>query len=131
MQKGMRVVLAGLVALSILAITPVAFASGGKGREVIRQGSCAGTSDWKLKAKADNGRIEVEFEVDQNVAGDTWAVRLKDNGMVFFKGKRITQAPSGSFEVRRLTDNLAGTDHIVGTAMNLSTGEVCRGALNF
>jgi hypothetical protein len=131
MQKGMRVVLAGLVALSILAITPVAFASGGKGREVIREGSCTGASDWKLKAKADNGRIEVEFEVDQNVSGDTWAVRLKDNGMLFFKGRRVTQPPSGSFEVRRLTDNLAGTDHIVGKAMNLSTGEVCRGALNF
>jgi hypothetical protein len=132
MQKGMRVVLAGLVALSILAITPVAFASGGsKGREVIRQGSCTGSSDWKLKAKADDGRLEVEFEVDQNVAGDTWAVRLKDNGMVFFKGQRTTQPPSGSFEVRRLTDNLAGTDHIVGKAMNLSTGEVCKGALNF
>ena len=130
MQKGMRVVLAGLVALSILAITPVAFA-GGKGREVIRTGSCSAASDWKLKAKSDNGRIEVEFEVDQNVSGDTWSVRLKDNGMVFFKGKRTTQPPSGSFTVRALTDDLAGTDHIVGRAENLSTGEVCRGALNF
>jgi hypothetical protein len=130
MQKGIRVILAGLMAISILAITPVAFA-GAKGREVVKEGSCTGSSDWKLKAKADNGRIEVEFEVDQNVVGDTWSVRLTDNGMVFFKGRRTTQPPSGSFEVRRLTDNLAGTDHIVGKATNLSTGEVCRGALNF
>ena len=74
------------MAATLLAITPAAFAGGAQARRSSGQGPCSGTSDWKLKAKADNGRLEVEFEVDQNVAGDTWTVRLKDNGMVFFKG---------------------------------------------
>jgi hypothetical protein len=128
----MRVVLAGLMATSILAITPVAFAGGAKhgSTAVQRQGKCSGASTWKLKAKPDNGRLEVEFEVDQNVVGDTWNVRLKDNGKVFFTGQRVTQAPSGSFEVKRRTANLPGTDNLVGRAQNVSTGEVCRGTLS-
>ena len=131
MQKGIRLILAGLVAATLLAVTPVAFAGTAKhGNGVQKSGKCSAASTWKLKAKPDNGKLEVEFEVDQNVSGDTWNVRLKDNGMVFFKGTRVTQPPSGSFEVRRRTDNLDGTDMITARAANQSTGEVCRGALS-
>jgi hypothetical protein len=126
----MRLMLAGLMAATLLAITPAAFAGGAKhGGAVTKQGSCSAASTWKLKAAPDNGRLQVEFEVDQNVVGDTWSVRLKDNGTDFFKGQRTTQAPSGSFQVSARTANLAGPDMIVGKAMNLSTGETCRGAL--
>jgi DUF4097 and DUF4098 domain-containing protein YvlB len=131
MQKGMRVVLAGLVALSILAITPVAFASGGKGREVIREGSCTGASDWKLKAKADNGRIEVEFEVDQNVSGDRWRVKIRHDGDLAFRGTRTTRGASGSFEVRIVENDTAGSDAFRARARNLSTDEVCVGSATF
>ena len=131
MQKGMRLIMAGLVAATILAVTPAAFATSGKGGGgVQKSGTCTASSTWKLKAKADNGRLEVEFEVDQNVNGDTWNVSLRDNGMVFFKGTRVTQPPSGSFTVHRRTANQAGTDQIIGRATNQSTGEVCRGALS-
>jgi hypothetical protein len=91
----------------------------------------AGSTDWKLKLSPENGRIEVEFEVDSNRVGQTWNVRLKNDGNVFFRGTRTTQAPSGSFEVRRLTNNGAGSDFIVGRAVNPNTGEVCRGTATF
>lgn len=102
-----------------------------KGQEVIRTGACTNASDWKLKAKADNGRIEIEFEVDTPKIGQTWSVKIKKNGNVIFRGARTTQAPSGSFTVRRLTSNPPGTDTIVGRAVNRVTGEICRGSLNF
>lgn len=35
-----------------------------------------------LKAKRDDGRIEVELGVDSNRAGQTWATRVTDNGVV-------------------------------------------------
>lgn len=126
MQKGMRLIMAGLVAATILAVTPAAFAKGG----VQKTGRCSANSTWTLKAQHDNGKIEVEFQVDENVNGDTWAVRLRDNGMLFFKGTRVTQAPSGSFTVTRRTANQAGADMITARATNQSTGEVCRGALS-
>lgn len=101
-----------------------------KDTDVIRTGSCTGASDWKLKAKPDNGRLEVEFEVDQNVNNRTWNVRLKRNGNTFWHGQRTTHAPSGSFSVSKRTGNAAGTDTIVGRAVNPATGEVCQGSLS-
>jgi hypothetical protein len=100
-----------------------------KSTDVIRTGSCSGSSDWKLKAHPDNGRLEVEFEVDQNRNGQTWNVKLKRNGNVFWSGQKTTRAPSGSFSVTKRTGNAAGTDKIVGKATNPRTGEVCRGVL--
>ena len=86
--------------------------------------------DWKLKAGHRDGRIEVEFQVDQNRAGRQWRARLTDNGIVFFRGIRTTQAPSGSFTVHDTTRNRAGTDRIVGRAVNLNSGEVCLGVVS-
>ena len=97
--------------------------------DVTRSGACSGISDWKLKAGHRDNGIEVEFQVDQNRIGRQWRVRLTDNTVVFFRGLRTTQAPSGSFTVRATTRNRLGTDRIVGRAVNVNSGEVCRGVV--
>lgn len=122
------VTLAAALTLSTLGATGVAQAKGDDYR-VIRTGSCSGNADWKLKAKQDDGRIEVEFEVDSNLNGQTWGVRLKRDGNVFFTGTRTTQAPSGSFSVERKISNSAGDDVIVGRATR--GDQVCRGRVVF
>jgi hypothetical protein len=127
-QRIARAGLSGLMAAGILAGAAPAFARGGGGG-MQASGSCSAASQWKLSAKADDGRIEAEFEVDQNVVGDTWKVLLKDNGVTFFKGQRVTKAPSGSFEVKRFTADRAGSDTISARAKNLSTGETCAGSV--
>ena len=99
------------------------------GDPVVKQGSCSGSAMWKLKAKVDGGVIETEFEVDQNVVGKKWRVVIRQNGVKRFSGIKTTKAPSGSFTVRRLLDNTAGSDRIVGKATALATGQTCRGAL--
>jgi hypothetical protein len=120
-----------LAALAAVAFaTSAALASDGD-REVIKRGSCSGNATWKLKAKADDGRIETEFEVDQNRVGRKWRVVLKQNGVVRADVIKTTQAPSGSFELRRLLPNKAGGDFIVAKATALATGQTCRGALTF
>jgi hypothetical protein len=96
---------------------------------VIKTGSCSGSAEWKLKAQHDNGGIETEFEVDQNRVGKRWKVVIRQNGIKRFEGIRTTKAPSGSFTVRRLLDNTAGSDQIVAKARALATGQTCRGAL--
>jgi hypothetical protein len=118
----------GLLATGMLATAPAIAA---KGSAVVHTGSCSASSDWKLKVSPDDGRLEVEFEVDQNRNGQTWNVVLKHNGTTFFSGQRTTTAPSGSFSVTKRTANAAGTDTIVGRASNPKTGEVCRGAVDF
>jgi hypothetical protein len=117
--------------LALAGVASSAALAGGDDRELIKRGSCSGNATWKLKAKLDDGRIETEFEVDQNVVGRKWRVIIKQNGIVRADVIKTTQAPSGSFEVRRLLPNMPGGDHIVGTARALATGQTCRGALTF
>jgi len=117
-----------LVAATLVA-APMTVAA--KDGDVIRRGSCTARSDFKLKLSPENGRIEVEFEVDQNRNGKTWNVKMKRNGNVFWRGQRTTRPPSGSFEVRKLTRNGRGPDKIVVRARNPRSGEVCRGVAIF
>jgi hypothetical protein len=85
---------------------------------------------WKLKAKPDDGRIEVEGEVDSNRAGQAWGWVLKHNGSVSARGTKTTAGTSGSFTVARRMTNLAGTDHFTFRAVRRATGEVCRGTIS-
>ena len=121
-----------LAALALVAAAaPVAVAgsaTAGSG-DVVRRGSCSGSTDWKLKAKHDDGRLEVEGEVDSNRNGQSWRWRMIHNGSVSARGWATTHAPSGSFSVERRMVNLRGTDTIVLRARNPRTGEVCRGVV--
>lgn len=103
-------------------------AAAGDGKEVNRAGNCRGATDWKLELEHDDGRIETEFEVDQNRNGQRWRVVLRRDGHRFFRGVRTTHDRSGSFEVNRRPRNHRGPDRIVARAVNLRSGEVCRGA---
>jgi len=117
-----------LVATMLVAAPMTASAKDG---DILRRGDCTARSDWKLKLSPENGRIEVEFEVDQNRNGQRWNMKMKRDGNVFWRGSRTTRPPSGSFEVRRLARNGAGTERIVVRARNPRTGEVCRGMARF
>jgi hypothetical protein len=116
-----------VLALGALSVLPAAASGGG----IQRTGTCTQGAHWKLTAKADNGRIEVEGEVDSNVNGQSWTWTILHNGSVSARGTATTQAPSGSFEVRRLLVNAAGTDTIGWRSTNARTGEHCSGNLPF
>jgi hypothetical protein len=114
-----------VLALAACVLGPASAASAKDG-DVRRAGTCTGASESKIKLSPENGRIEVEFEVDQNRNGVNWNVALRDNGVKVFGGTARTAPPSGSFEVRRVIANQAGSDRVVGTARNPATGETCR-----
>jgi hypothetical protein len=124
-QRLALVIASGLLIAAATAATAPATAA--KAGDVIETGACSGSADWKLKLSPDNGKIEVEFEVDQNRVGKTWRVKIKRDGNVLASGTRVTQAPSGSFTFRATVSNGAGADTIVGKARNLASGQVCRG----
>lgn len=119
------VVLAGLALSGVGA----AGAAGDDDDRVIRTGSCSGSADWKLKVKTDDGRLEVEGEIDSNVAGQRWRWTLRHNGSVSDRGVATTTARSGSFEVERKVVDLAGADTLVFRAVR--DGQVCRGSLSY
>lgn len=115
---------------AFVLLVPAGIASAGQ-NDVIREGSCSDSSDWKLKVSPEDGRLEVEFEVDQNVTGDRWRVRIRHDGDLVFRGARTTRGASGSFEVRIVEDDNAGVDNFRAKARNLATDEVCIGRASF
>jgi hypothetical protein len=102
-----------------------------KDGDVSRSGSCSPSGTWKLKASPENGRIEVEGEVDSNRNGQSWHWSIRHDGSVAASGQRTTVAPSGSFEVRRVLANRAGTDTFVLTARRDGSQQLCRGTVRF
>jgi hypothetical protein len=115
------ITLCTLAGAAILLAAPTASAD----RAPVRPGKCTGPSSSKIKAKLDDGRLETEFEVDQNRNGQRWSVVLRRNGRIAFRGVRTTRGPSGSFELRRFVGNGPGVDRISATARALRGGEVC------
>jgi hypothetical protein len=122
-------IVAASVAAAAIAVgaAGTAAAQGGGGGGVRATGSCSAGSAWHVKAKPDDGRIQLEVEIDTHRVGQTWTVAITDNATRIFTGKRVTSAPSGSFSVELRTANRAGTDRFVSTTRNLRTGETCMG----
>lgn len=112
-------------ALLVLAAAPMTAAKNG---DVEVRGTCSKASSSKLKLSLEDAGIEVELEVDQNRNGVRWSVVLRrlvaGRAPVVARGTRITTAPSGSFEFRRVLANRLGKDRIRAVATR--SGEVCR-----
>jgi hypothetical protein len=98
-----------LTAPLVAAATP-AFASGGGGG-VSSSGACTNGGHFNLKAKHDGGKIEMEYQVDSNRAGQVWAVRITDNGAVVVS-RHATTGPGDSFTIRKVIANMPGLDKI-------------------
>ena len=114
--------LALLLSLPLLGSGP-AHARGGD--DAVRTGSCSGRTDWRIKAGPDDGRMEVEAEIDSNRRGQTWRWVLRHDGQVVARGRSRTAGPSGSFEVERRTSDRAGSDSFRFRAVNVRSGETC------
>ncbi len=123
MRRVLSASTATVLAAAALAIATPAQAKAGV---VTAKGTCTGGA-WKLKAGHDNSKIQVELELDTNHNGQSWAVRVTDNGVVVVSGTRKTLAPSGSFTVRALVADRAGKDRIVARATR--AGVTCTGAV--
>lgn len=125
MKKMPTAAIAAVLLIGPVLVAGPAHASHGGSDEVRRSGSCSGSTDWKIKAKPDDGRIEVEAEIDSNRNGQTWRWTLRHDGRVADTGRSTTHRPSGSFSVERRTRNAAGSDSFRFRAVHRATGEVC------
>jgi hypothetical protein len=94
--------------------------------DVRRAGTCTLSSAAKIKLSPENGRVEVEFEVDENRVGSRWGVTLKRNGTTVRSRSAVTRAPSGSFEVRAVIAPGSPRTRVTAVARRAATGEVCR-----
>jgi len=138
MYRGTLAIVSTALAAGVLAAAPLAAArngaddgsassrGGGKAAAVRVAGTCTDGSTAKLKIKPDNGRVEVEFEVDENRNGKKWGVQMKRNGSRVLSRSAVTRAPSGSFEVRAVIAAGSPRTKVTAVARRAATGEVCR-----
>ena len=124
-RSSSALLLAAAVAVPVLAAAP-AEAKGGS-PAVQSGGTCIGGGVWKLKAKHDDGRLEIEYQVDTNRAGQAWRVMVTDNNVSIFNGIRTTTAPSGSFTVQLRPVDRPGPD-VIRTKATFA-GHTCTGSL--
>lgn len=75
-----------------------------------REGTCTGGISWRMRAKADDGRIEIEAEIDTDRADRRWTWVLRHNGSVSDRGAARTSGSAGSFEVERTAIDVHGSD---------------------
>ena len=119
--------LASAVALLAVPLSTTA-AHASNDREVRASTGCA-TGLIKVKAKEDDGRIEVEGEVDTNRRGQSWSWAMRRDGVLAARGTGTTAGVSGSFSVERKISNPPGSDRIVFRAVRGAT--TCSVAVTF
>lgn len=117
----------GVVLVLVFAVRSVAaVAKDGRG-EVRVAGVCGSGATSKLRLKSEDDGIELRFEVDHSRAGVLWRVVLVHERRIAWKGAVRTTRPSGSFQVRRTVQDLAGADAVTARALGPG-GLVCRAA---
>lgn len=93
---------------------------------IVSRATCSqGHTVAKIAAKARDGRLEVELEIDSNRNGQVWTYAVRHDAALVTSGRRTTLAPSGSFTVKTFAPDAAGVHRILGTARNTTTGESC------
>ncbi len=128
---GSRLSVRGVAVAAVVGFALTVVSAGmAKDGDVLVRGVCTKSSTSKLKLSRENGRVEVEFEVDQNRNGVAWQIVLERNGTRVFRGTRTTRPPSGSFEVRRVVSDTPAADRFRARATNPS-GEVCTARASF
>jgi hypothetical protein len=98
-----------------VAVGTTALPASANDRDVVRRSACS-HGVVKLKLSPEDGRLETGVEVDTNRNGQTWTVRIFRNGTRVTKTTGVTKGRGGSFEVRRLLANGAGSDTVRATA---------------
>lgn len=108
---------------SLLALPAVAL-SASPAAAVQNQTSCAGAT-VTLEAERDDGRHEVQVDIDNGQRGERWRVKLFQDGDRFVNVVRTVGGDDRDIDLDRDRRNTAGTDTYKLRAKNLRTGGAC------
>jgi hypothetical protein len=124
LERSGRMVLGAAVACLTLGLPTVATADDGE-REVRRAGTCTGSSRATIRLEADDGKIDVEFEVRTRTGTRAWRVVLLHERRVAFQGLIRPRSDGRSSRLRKTVPDWFGTDTIVVRATGPGI-ETCR-----
>ena len=123
-----RFVIAVCIAAASLALgsaPATALADGGDDQDVRIRGTCGKGVTSKLRLRAKDGAIQVEFEVKSNRGGERWRVVLVHERRVAWRGRARTRSGSRSFRVRRSLPDFDGADQVTARASG-PRGNTCQ-----
>ncbi|HMJ03823.1 MAG TPA: hypothetical protein VK506_12835 [Conexibacter sp.] len=109
-----RTVIALAAALAALSFSATAPARGGDD-DVRVAGSCGRGASAELRAKEDDGAIEVEWRVRRARSGERWSVVLVHERRVAIRAT-VTTRGGGGFRIRRELPDFGGADQITARA---------------
>ena len=121
-----RPLAAGAVALAV-AVPTVALVAAPAHADAEKHVPCAG-GHLELSVDNEAGGWEVDAQVDNVAAHQTWRIVLKHDGDRYFKGVRTTD-DEGDVDVDRFRNDTSGSDTFSMKAVRLSDGTTCSGAL--
>jgi hypothetical protein len=102
-------------------------AAGGTG-EVEREGDCSGNADWRLEVEREDGGLQVDLRIRQDdQAGKVWDIRIRQDGVRFFKALRTTNE-DGEIRIRRQRPDTRGPDTFSFKAFGPGS-QTCRGSV--
>src|SRR5262245_17570045 len=114
-----------LFALSAAAAQARGDDGGGGGGEVRVAGVCGRGVTASLRARADDGRIEVRFRLRQRRGRGVWRITIVHEQRVSSRATKRTTRSDDSFELRRMLPDLQGSDTVVVHAWG-PNGVSCR-----
>ena len=114
----MRTRLVSLAALCVVLalVAPAPALARGGDDDVRVTGTCGKGATSKLRLRAKDGAIQVEFEVKANRGGQRWRVVLVHERRVAWRGRARTRSGSRSFRIRRSIPNFDGADQVTARA---------------
>lgn len=111
----------GVTALLAIPVATVLTAS--PASAVDKEGNCAGAR-YELDVEKDDGRFEVDADIDDARAGSKWRVTLKHDGKRFYNKVR-TADREGDISVDRYRPDTAGKDVFKLTVKKIGSGSSC------
>jgi hypothetical protein len=123
-SNGLAVALAAIATLVAVDSAGAQPLKDGRG-EVRVAGSCSGSATSKLRLRARDGAIELEFELEHSRPRASWLVAIVHERRVVWRGTRRASVAGAAFELDRRLPDLAGTDAVTVTAWGPS-GATCR-----
>jgi hypothetical protein len=113
----------GAVATVVVVGAPLAF-SAAASADTEKRGSCSSGARYDYEVEKDDGRFEVNFEVDSNRTNEQWRIQLWQDGKRYYSAVRTTDH-EGEADAEQNRPNTRGKDHFKARAVSLSSGEVC------
>lgn len=101
--------------LLALLLPPAAATARGGDAEARVRATCGRGASAELRAKADDGAIEVRLRIDSRRAGERWRISLVHERRIAWRLTTRTRG-GGSLRLRRVLPDLAGADELAARA---------------